>query len=125
VGRVTQQRHAGDAVPAVPDRQGVDAARDDRLRVGDQATQGVVPALEVGEDRGLGGGRVGEVDCVQPTFVDLECRVDVEAAVGLLVRKDTAFVSQGDEEPAADDRGAARVAGGGVDRSVSTKEMPV
>jgi hypothetical protein len=106
--------------------QGLDTARRrGAVGVGDQRAQGLVPTLEVREDGLLRRLGVGEVDAVGPVLSRGERGVDVEAAVGFAMGEEALVVAETDEETPADQGGARRVVGVGLQQVGSTKEMPV
>ena len=64
--RVPEERHPRDARPGVIDGERVDAARDDGVvAVLDETPKRGAPALEMLEQRGAGGRRVGPVDAAR------------------------------------------------------------
>jgi hypothetical protein len=115
VRRVAQKGDPGDVLPAMPGWQGVNAARHHRaVGVGEQRAQGPGPAPELVQDGLLRRLRAGEVDAVQPVLAGLERGVDVQAAVALAVAEESLAVAEADEETPADQDGARRVAGVGL-----------
>lgn len=118
MGGVSEQGDARNAVPAVPDRQGVDLAGDERpVRVGDQRPQPLVPAFEVLQETRLGRFDVREVDGAgrDPVGGRAQRGVDVQRAAGGAVGEKAVALGEREHHAVAHDGGALRVPGVGVE----------
>lgn len=99
-----EQGHARDAVPTVADGQGVDPPRREAgVRCAEQRLEAVGPAVELGEHRRRRCFGVGEVDAVEPVRCRPQGGVDVQAAVGLVMREEALALGEREERTTSDD----------------------
>ena len=112
---VTEERHAGHAVPSVAVRECVDRARDRcGFGVGDKRGKFRCPPVELGRDSGGRRGGVGEVDAGDPPRGAVQLDVRVKDVLRLAVRDDPLSRGERQHRAAADRFGRRGVPRAGV-----------